>query len=312
MPCCPTIEPGNPFDLRVDADPDRFARAVECVTADPNTDGVLVDPDSPADGRPDQHRRTSRATRNAEGKPIFASWMGGARVLAGEELLNRAGICTFSHPDIAARAFCYLWKYSDNLATLEEVPPRPPAPMGTCPPPTSRPPPRLTAQHAGGLAGPSWTRSNPCTCWPPTDCRRARIRLVGPPREAVGFARVARDGRPGGSVARIDPVTQDACRRPLGAPGSGRRRVGSACLRRALEAAVRQGRPRSLPGGDCPANVRSRRLQVVRGHPQRYPVRPRCSGSAPAGGCRGPRGSCLRPSAIDPRAGAADDRADPG
>ena len=50
-----------------------------------------------------------------EGKPVLASWMGGADVAAGEEILNRANIPTFPYPDTAARAFNYMWRYSYNL-----------------------------------------------------------------------------------------------------------------------------------------------------------------------------------------------------
>jgi acetyltransferase len=48
--------------------------------------------------------------------------MGGDNVRAGEEILNRAGIPTFAYPDTAARAFNYMWRYSDNLRTLYETP----------------------------------------------------------------------------------------------------------------------------------------------------------------------------------------------
>ncbi len=111
---------GNPIDLLDDADPDRFVRAVECVTADPNTDGLLVilTPLPMAD--PTVTAERLRHLAHFGGKPILASWMGGTKVLAGATLLSRAGICTFDHPDTAARAFCYLGKYSNDLLALEE------------------------------------------------------------------------------------------------------------------------------------------------------------------------------------------------
>ncbi len=40
----------------------------------------------------------------------------------GEGILNRAGIPTFAYPDTAARAFCYMFQYSDNLRGLYETP----------------------------------------------------------------------------------------------------------------------------------------------------------------------------------------------
>ena len=112
---------GNPFDLLEDAGPDRFARVVERVAADPNADGLLVilTPQPMTD--PTRSPIGSGGLSYPEGKPILASWMGGANVLAGEDLLSRAGIGTFRHPDSAARAFCYLWRYSENLRALDET-----------------------------------------------------------------------------------------------------------------------------------------------------------------------------------------------
>jgi acetyltransferase len=57
-----------------------------------------------------------------DGKPILASWMGGASVAAGEDILNRANIPTFPYPDTAARAFNYMWRYSYNVRSLYETP----------------------------------------------------------------------------------------------------------------------------------------------------------------------------------------------
>jgi acetyltransferase len=50
--------------------------------------------------------------------------MGGAQISAGNDILNRAGIPTFAFPDEAARAFCHMWRYADNLRGLYETPAR--------------------------------------------------------------------------------------------------------------------------------------------------------------------------------------------
>ena len=55
-------------------------------------------------------------------KPILASWMGGAEIMAGEEILNRASIPTYPYPDSAARVFTYMWQYSYNLQGIYETP----------------------------------------------------------------------------------------------------------------------------------------------------------------------------------------------
>ena len=57
-----------------------------------------------------------------EGKPVLASWMGGAAISNGERILNRSNIPTFSYPDTAARLFNYMWQYAYNLRALYETP----------------------------------------------------------------------------------------------------------------------------------------------------------------------------------------------
>jgi acetyltransferase len=111
----------NPVDIIGDATPERFSQAVEIVAQDPNTDGLLIalapqvtDPTAVA-------RRVERFAK-LPGKPVLASWMGGATVRQGEEILNAAGIPTFAYPDTAARIFAQMWHYSDNLRALYETP----------------------------------------------------------------------------------------------------------------------------------------------------------------------------------------------
>ena len=112
----------NPIDILGDAPPDRYAKAVEIVSKDPGSDGLLVvlTPQSMTD--PTQTAEHLKPYAKLAGKPILASWMGGADVSAGEQILNRSGIPTFSYPDTAVRAFNYMWKYSYNLIGLYETP----------------------------------------------------------------------------------------------------------------------------------------------------------------------------------------------
>jgi acetyltransferase len=113
---------GNPVDILGDADAERFAKAVEIVSRDAESDGLLVilSPQAMTDSTRIAERVAASITPN--GKPILASWMGGASVAAGESVLNRADIPTFSYPDTAVQAFYYMWRYSDNLRALYETP----------------------------------------------------------------------------------------------------------------------------------------------------------------------------------------------
>ena len=112
----------NPVDILGDAGAERYAKAVEIVAKDPNSAGVLVILTPQAMTEPTATAKQLKPFAKLHGKPILASWMGGDQVRAGEEILNGAGIPTFPYPDTAARAFDYMWRYSDNLRALYETP----------------------------------------------------------------------------------------------------------------------------------------------------------------------------------------------
>jgi acetyltransferase len=113
---------GNPIDVLGDADSARYAKAVEIATQDPNSDGLLaiLTPQGMTD--PQEFAKQLQPYANSSGKPLLASWMGGASIAAADSILNSAGIPTFRYPDTAARAFTYMWRYSENLRLLYETP----------------------------------------------------------------------------------------------------------------------------------------------------------------------------------------------
>jgi acetyltransferase len=113
---------GNPVDVLGDAGPDCYAKAIELVAQDPNTDGVLVVLTPQAMTDPTATAEELRRFAKLEGKPLLASWMGGGGVSAGIDILNAVGIPTFAYPDRAAQAFNYMWLYSENLRLLYETP----------------------------------------------------------------------------------------------------------------------------------------------------------------------------------------------
>jgi acetyltransferase len=112
----------NPVDVLADADAERFVKAVDIVSKDPGSDGLLViiAPQGLAD--PTQVAMQMKQYAHSSTKPLLASWMGGDGVAEGTALLNTAGIPTFSYPDTAARAFTYMWRYTYNLRGLYETP----------------------------------------------------------------------------------------------------------------------------------------------------------------------------------------------
>ncbi|CAN1210983.1 bifunctional acetate--CoA ligase family protein/GNAT family N-acetyltransferase [Tumidithrix helvetica PCC 7403] len=117
----------NPIDILGDAQPERFTNALEIAAKDPGSDGLLVilTPQSMTDPtQTAEHLKTFIKERGSamHGKPILASWMGGAEVMAGEAILNSASIPTYVYPDSAARVFNYMWQYSYNLRGIYETP----------------------------------------------------------------------------------------------------------------------------------------------------------------------------------------------
>ncbi|MCU0512623.1 MAG: bifunctional acetate--CoA ligase family protein/GNAT family N-acetyltransferase [Anaerolineae bacterium] len=112
----------NPIDILGDAEPERYARALEIAARDPHSDGLMVilTPQDMTD--PTRTAEALKPYASLGSKPVLASWMGGANVEAGVKILNRAGIPTFDYPDTAMRLFNLMWRYNYNLTALYETP----------------------------------------------------------------------------------------------------------------------------------------------------------------------------------------------
>jgi acetyltransferase len=112
----------NPVDILGDADPERYAKALEIAAQDPNSDGLLVILTPQAMTDPTLTAEQLKRYATATCKPLLASWMGGAEVASGTSILNRASIPTFPYPDTAAQVFDYMSHYKFNLDSLYETP----------------------------------------------------------------------------------------------------------------------------------------------------------------------------------------------
>ena len=112
----------NPVDILGDAEPERYAKSLQIAAKDPSIDGMLVIMTPQGMTNPTQIAEQLKPYGKSLGKPVLASWMGGAEVAAGEKILNQARIPSFSYPDSACRAFNYMWQYSYNLKGIYETP----------------------------------------------------------------------------------------------------------------------------------------------------------------------------------------------
>ena len=118
----------NPIDILGDADAHRYAESIKIAAEDADSDGTLViltpqamtNPTETARVVAEQFARPDRVL--SVGKPILASWMGGADIRAGQEILNNAGIPTYAYPDTAAYIFNYMVRYQRRLTALYQTP----------------------------------------------------------------------------------------------------------------------------------------------------------------------------------------------
>ena len=112
----------NPIDILGDANPQRYAKTLDIVLKDPNSDGLLVILTPQAMTDPTQIAEDLKGYAQTANKPVLASWMGGAEINRGETILNSASIPTYRYPDSAARLFDLMWQYSYNLQGIYETP----------------------------------------------------------------------------------------------------------------------------------------------------------------------------------------------
>jgi acetyltransferase len=118
----PNWSRGNPIDVIGDADAERFSKAVDVTLQDPNVDTVLAILSPQAMTHPsDTARRVSQLTIPT-GKALMAAWMGGALMAEGSEILQNAGIATFTTPEQAIHGMMQLAAYSRTREVLYETP----------------------------------------------------------------------------------------------------------------------------------------------------------------------------------------------
>src|ERR1700675_966808 len=128
----PTWSGSNPVDIVGDADPARYAAALEVLLADASNDAILVmnvqTAIAPADDIAatvtglvskchQQHQRSA--------KPVLAVWVGADQKII--DLLSGAGIPNYPTEDDAVRGFMHLLQHREVVEALARVPPAMPS-----------------------------------------------------------------------------------------------------------------------------------------------------------------------------------------
>ncbi len=112
----------NPVDILGDADPGRYASAVESALRDPDTNTLLVILTPTGPTNPTLVAQRIASYGHGQSVPIIACWMGGKSSEPGRDILCKAGIPTFEYPDEAARIAHLMWAYRAGLDALYRTP----------------------------------------------------------------------------------------------------------------------------------------------------------------------------------------------
>jgi len=128
----PTWSKSNPVDIVGDADPARYAAALEVLLAAPDNDAVLVMNVQTAIARADEIAaavtgvvQKYRAEHRMRPKPVLAVWVGADQSIG--DLLSGAGIPNYQTGGDAVLGFMHLVRHREAVEALAQVPPAMPS-----------------------------------------------------------------------------------------------------------------------------------------------------------------------------------------
>lgn len=112
----------NPIDVVGDADPVRYATALEACMADEQVDGVLAILTPQAMTEPTEVAHKVVSLSEGSDKPVVTCWMGEDLVRESRLLFKEAGIPTFRTPEPAVELFSHLSSFYRNQKLLMQTP----------------------------------------------------------------------------------------------------------------------------------------------------------------------------------------------
>lgn len=127
----PTTWPrGNPVDIIGDADEERYAKALEILLADRDSDAILaincpvaLASNVEAARATVSARAKAAAKTGGHSKPLLANWLGGDSAAESRALFNAKGIASFETPGAAVHGFMQLVRYARAQEALMRTPP---------------------------------------------------------------------------------------------------------------------------------------------------------------------------------------------
>ena len=114
----------NPVDIYGDASVELYGRTMKIVADNEPLHALLVILAPQALTSPMAVAERLVDTFRGQRLPVFAVWMGGRDVESAVAFLNDSTIATYTSPERAVQAFAYMVRYSRNLETIKQTPPR--------------------------------------------------------------------------------------------------------------------------------------------------------------------------------------------
>jgi len=114
----------NPIDMLGEAKPELYRQVVEICLNAREVNGLLII--SAPQALVDTAEVAAALVDLIREKPIpiITSWVGGVDMHKGRDIFNQAGIPTFDTPERAVRAFMNIYRFSQNIEILQQIPSR--------------------------------------------------------------------------------------------------------------------------------------------------------------------------------------------
>ena len=117
---------GNPIDIIGDATGERYAAALEALTADPGIDAIVALNCPTAVASPLEAAEAIVASESRKRRPLLTAWLGEESTAEARALFGQNRIPTYETPEAAVHAFMHLVRYRRHQDMLMETPPSAP------------------------------------------------------------------------------------------------------------------------------------------------------------------------------------------